>query len=372
MIGQVILFPSSIRPVGVAVHVLELASALVKNNIQVLVLCLEHGWLDFELKKRGIPCRYITAKPTVSGMFRGNYSLYRELKGIQRPAVLHLHGRLPLFCAILARILLPQIRQVCTVHQFYEVYSPEIFDLKGKLELALLRWQKCIVVVSDALRKEVAIRTKLNPSCILVVPNFIADVPDYKNRPHRAYTSNLRLVAIGRLAPEKGFDLAIQALGMTRDVNCTLDIIGEGPQRAYLESLIGEVGLEDRVKILGEVSGAARLLSIYDAIVVPSRSESFGIVVLEAYRAGVPVIATSVRGLSDVVTFDSAILVEPESPKAIAKAIRMFASDSKLRADLGDAGRRRFEEVFEMDKSVRIVLSIYKNMLHSNVTESSQ
>jgi glycosyltransferase involved in cell wall biosynthesis len=243
--------------------------------------------------------------------------------------------------------------------------------LKDKLEIMLLRWQKCVVVVSDGLRTEVAERTKLDQYSIRVAPNFIADIPECKNRPNRVYTSKLCLVAIGRLAPEKGFDLAIRALCMTRDIHCFLDIIGEGPQRAYLESLISEAGLEDRIEMLGEVPGAARLLPKYDVIVVPSRSESFGIVVLEAYRAGVSVIATSVRGLSDVVAPDSAIVVEPESPRALAEAIRMLASDPKLRTNLADAGRRRFEEVFELNRSVRILLSIYKNVL-DNAAVSSQ
>lgn len=368
MTPPIILFPSSVQPSGVATHVFELARELKKRNIDVLVLCCDRGWLDNELRRNHIGYCYVHAKPTLIGLFRGNLSVYRMLKTISGPVILHLHGRLPLFCAILAQVLLPNVRQVCTVHQFREIASPGVLGVKNRLEAILLAWQKGVIAVSDSLRAELESVSGSRLKCIQTIPNFISNGGEYEGRCERDKDTCLRLVAIGRLSQEKGFDLLIRALRehVLEDIPLTLDIIGEGPLRAHLESLITEARQNDQVSLLGEVQAAARTLPNYDALVVPSRSESFGLVVLEAFRAGVPVIATNVPGLRDVASPDAALVVEPDSPTALALGIRALALNPALTHRLRQAGRKRLEDAFQPNRAVSSLISLYKEVLNTN------
>lgn len=149
---------------------------------------------------------------------------------------------------------------------------------------------------------------------------------------------------VGRLVPVKGADVFIRALALLPAEAGIASIIGDGPDRAAVESLAREFGLAERVRFHGEVDDAAPLLPAFDAFVLSSRSEGTPIVVLEAMRAALPVIATSVGGVPDLVT-DPATgwLVASESPEALAAAIdAAFArpGDAKRRGEAGAARLR--------------------------------
>lgn len=140
-------------------------------------------------------------------------------------------------------------------------------------------------------------------------------------------------LAVRRLEHRMGLDRAIEALA--RLPVGTLLIAGVGPIETALRSLIDHLGLQDRVMLLGGVEAAALpiLYSASDAVLAPSRAlEGFGLVVLEAYASGRPVIATRVGGLPAAVgPFAAEALVEPDSAAALARAMQDFC-DSPVRA----------------------------------------
>src|SRR5207245_1931505 len=112
-----------------------------------------------------------------------------------------------------------------------------------------------------------------------------------------------------------------------------LVIVGDGEERAALEALRNQLGLIDRVRFLGMLTGQAKAYVLQNARfgVVPSRQwESFGLVVLEGYASGLPMIATDMPGLADLIQPEvTGLLVPPESPDALAAAIqRLFADDA--------------------------------------------
>lgn len=141
----------------------------------------------------------------------------------------------------------------------------------------------------------------------------------------------LRLGAMGRLSREKGFDLAIAAVRLLPHDAVRLEIAGDGPDRQALEQ--AAAGRRD-IAFLGSVTDHARWYAGLDAVVVPSRRESFGLVALEARTAARPVIAAAVDGLPEQITGESGILVPPECPSALADAIRTMAN-----ANIGARGR---------------------------------
>jgi glycosyltransferase involved in cell wall biosynthesis len=157
-------------------------------------------------------------------------------------------------------------------------------------------------------------------------------------------------LALGRLHPNKGFELLLEALAATREI--TLWIAGDGPLRARLERLATRLGITGRVRFLGWREDVPRLLAAADLLVCPSLYEPLGNVVIEAWSARLPVVATASDGPAGLIEDgESGILVPlPGSrgggPQALADAIERVCADPALRAKLGEAGRRAYEADF--------------------------
>ena len=126
---------------------------------------------------------------------------------------------------------------------------------------------------------------------------------------------------IGRLGREKGADVLLDALHRLAERDLVVSIIGDGRERRALERLVATHGLERIVRFHGMVPDAARLLRAFDCVTISSRTEGTPIVLLEAMAAGVPVIASRVGGIPDVVTDREALLVPPEQPDLLASAL---------------------------------------------------
>lgn len=130
------------------------------------------------------------------------------------------------------------------------------------------------------------------------------------------------LVAVGRLVSKKGFDIFLCALAELS--NDCARLIGDGPERAALERLAHELGIQDRVEFTGAQTHEEVIRSMRNSqlIVIPSRQEPFGLVALEALALGKPIVAARVGGLPEILDGGDEQLVEPENPSALAQAIR--------------------------------------------------
>jgi glycosyltransferase involved in cell wall biosynthesis len=195
---------------------------------------------------------------------------------------------------------------------------------------------------------------------IIYLPNFVPNSAAIARSIWSAGRAPLAL-ALGRLHPNKGFDLLLEALAETRSV--TLWIAGDGPLRPRLERLATRLGITGRVRFLGWREDVPRLLGSADLLVCPSLQEPFGNVVIEAWSAGLPVVATASDGPAGLIRDgESGILVPlPGSrgggPQALAQAIERVCADPALRAKLGKAGRRAYEAEF----TEAIVVAGYRN-----------
>ncbi len=186
------------------------------------------------------------------------------------------------------------------------------------------------------------------------LPNFVPDASAASiPRVGRAAASGIKAplaLALGRLHPNKGFDLLLEALAATPEV--CLWIAGEGPQRPRLERLAARLGITGRVRFLGWRDDVPCLLANADFLVCPSLHEPLGNVVIEAWSAGVPVVATASDGPAGLIeNGESGILVPlPDSrgggPQALACAIERVSRDPELRARLARSGRRAYEAQF--------------------------
>lgn len=160
---------------------------------------------------------------------------------------------------------------------------------------------------------------------------------------------NPRFVHIGRLVAYKGCDLAIEALALSDD-DLTLDVIGDGPERAALERLAASKGLSHRVNFLGWQTpdeNYYRMLQSYRALVLPTLAEANGIVFQEAMVLGLPIIAVDWGGAAQLLEDTTAILVKPHSAASvtheIADALAGLAGDAQRAARMAQLARRRAE-----------------------------
>jgi glycosyltransferase involved in cell wall biosynthesis len=175
--------------------------------------------------------------------------------------------------------------------------------------------------------------------------------------------SPLRLAAVGRLIPIKGFDLLLRAFGQARDLlpGLTLEIAGAGPLDAELRA-----AAPDGVTFLGRVAPATEVYERNAIVVVPSRGEGFGMVALEAAERGRAAIVSGVGGLPEIVADgETGIVVPTEDVELLARAIVALAGDEELVRGYGAAARRRALDQFSAEAAADGVELVYRDLLHS-------
>lgn len=185
------------------------------------------------------------------------------------------------------------------------------------------------------------------------------------------------VLCLGRLADEKGFDVALHAFASIsrRRPDARLVIAGDGPARAALERQAAQLGLERAVRFVGwvEPDGVAELLNASTLIVVPSRwEEPFGLVALEAALMGRAVVATRVGGLPEVVVDQrTGILVGKDNSEALAEAMIYLLTHPDVNVTMGNAGLRRAREMFAWPRFVDAHDVLYRRLVSEGKAERS-
>lgn len=175
------------------------------------------------------------------------------------------------------------------------------------------------------------------------------------NPPPRALANTV--VCVASLQAYKGHEVLMRAVSKLPAVELLL--VGEGPMRLSLERLADDLLIAHRVRFLGVRTDVREVLELADIYVQPSLSESFGIAVVEAMATGLPVIASDVPGLSNIVGA-AGILFKVGSPEDLTKALQRLLSDSELRLSLGMQARIRSQ-----DYSIDTTSMMYRRLYHS-------
>ncbi len=284
-----------------------------------------------------------------------------------RPDLLHLHLPNP---SSFAALLLPAARRLPWVVHWHADVPPDSPDWRLRaayrfyrpFEQAMLARANAIIATSqsylDASRALVHWHAKVR-----VVPLGIDPADAVDARPELWPASGLRLLAVGRLGRYKGFDVLLKALAKVPDASLLL--VGDGECARGLHAQASAEGVHQRIAFAGEIDDAtlAGAYAAADVFVLPSldRGEAFGLVLLEAMRAGLAVVASAIRGSGVgevVVDGDTGLLVEAGQSDALAAAIERVR-DPALRARFGAAGHRRWMERFTLAESARATRAIY-------------
>lgn len=193
----------------------------------------------------------------------------------------------------------------------------------------------------------------------VVVPNAVAVAETPPGTP--ASSKPLHVVWVGRLADPKDPVTLLRAVAELPAGALRLDILGDGPLRPELESLAAELGVRSSVEFHGEVTDVPRRLARAGAFVLASRSEGMPISILEAMAAGLPVVASDVGGISEVVVDGvTGFVVPPRDPAALAAALDRLLDDDGGRAALGRAGWERARARFSLEPWRAAHLDLYR------------
>lgn len=181
--------------------------------------------------------------------------------------------------------------------------------------------------------------------------NSIHSVNSVKKNWEGLFSSAFVVGMASRIEPIKGIEEAIEAIQKINDehrsLNIKLVILGDGPQREYLEEKVKQRGLEKVVRFEGVQSDVAEWMEAFDVFLLPSYFEYHSIAILEAMRAAKAIVATAVGGTPESIRHEQeGLLVPPRDVSALAQALERLANDKMLRERLGVSARKRFEEVF--------------------------
>lgn len=279
------------------------------------------------------------------------------------PDVVHTHGYRPdvVDAAAAGRFGVPT---VTTVHGFTGGGVKNRF-----FELLQRQAFRCFdgVVATSAPLADRLLRSGVSSSVLHTVPNAYSGEALLTSEEARGLIGVdpdvFHIGWVGRLSGEKGGDVFIDALALVTDLPYVASIIGDGRERNALMRRARSLGIASRLHWLGNVETAARLFPGFSMFVLSSRTEGTPIVLFEAMHAGVPVAATRVGGVPDVVSSSEAWLVEPESPAALAAAIRTVHGDPHAAARGAAAARRRLRVEFAIEPWLRKYEAIYASVL---------
>ena len=258
-----------------------------------------------------------------------------------------------------AAAMLAGIPAVFTAHgwAFTEGVSRRQAQIATVVEKVVAPLAKKIICVSNydrslALRKGIG-----NASQMVTVHNGI---PDIAPPVTPALNAVPRIVMVARFAPPKDYETLLRAAALFQPDDLRIECVGDGPELAASRKLAQELGVEDRVTFHGARRDVAAILRDADIFVLLSRWEGLPLSVLEAMRAGLPVIASRVGGVPEAVDDGvSGILLERNDAGALADALRSLIGDTPRRRAMGIKARQRFLAHFSAERMVQQTLQIY-------------
>ena len=347
-------------------HLADLANGLARRGHDVYAALIPGSPLLAELSP--VPIQNIVQLPMRNSLNVG--SALKLARFIRRHEIEVVHAHVardyPLAALAARRAGVPL---VLTRHVLFPL---------SRIHRVTLRRTSRVIAVSQAVAEGLLAQGLFDPEKVVRIHNGI-DVDRFGRKDvagqEESAAKKLLVGMIGHLAPIKGPEDFIRAAaivcGVRDDVEFVLageDKSRSGEHRRRLEKLIDELGLNQRVSLPGWVEDVANILSTFDLFVSPSRSEPFGLSIVEAMAAGVPVVATMSEGASEIIEDDqTGRLVPIGNVEALASAIGELLSDAKKRNRLSENARRSVRERFSLERMLEATEDVYREVLQDSV-----
>lgn len=349
---------------GASVHVRDLCTGLRDRGINAIVLLGGRGPVADLLTAAGVrvvdvPGLGRELHPVAD--VRALVHLVRILRAV-RPDLVAAHTAKAGALARLAAAPLG-LPVTYTPHgwAFDEGVPPDEARRYRRLERILARMPGTVIDVSRY-ERDLALRNGVGrPSQHLVIHNGIPDVPARLHaEPGRAPP---RIVMVARFEPQKDHPTLLRALACLTDVRWEVNLVGAGPRLPEMRRLAADLGLDGRIRFLGATDDVPAVLADGQVFVLSTNWESFPLSVLEAMRAGLPVVASDVGGIAEAVSPGvTGWLVPRGDHRALAARLRGLLTDAPLRRRVGQAGRRAYEQSFTADVMLERVTCLYADV----------
>lgn len=353
---------------GAQRYVYDLSRYLMADH-DITVACGGDGELVSRLKNLNVKVISIPGLGRDVRLTRdisSSIALYKIIKS-ERPDVLHLNSsKIGAMGAIIGRMLsVPRI--IFTAHGW--AWN----ENRGALSRLLIRFiyfftillSHEVVAVSRSIKND-ASGIPLAAEKITVIHHGIEskDILDRDKArallPQKARASKYVIGTVAELHHIKGLSYAIKAMTSLRDLDLSYVIWGEGDERKKLEEKIREYGLENRVFLPGAMRDAGLSMQAFDCFLLPSISEALGYVILEAGISGLPVIATAVGGIPEIISdMKSGMLIHPKNDREIVRAIRFFVDNPNVTKNMGNALKETVERDFSISRMVAETVRLY-------------
>jgi len=367
---------------GIARHCEGLAKALVRKDHEVHVVTLDFpGSPSYEEMERVKIYRTATelGHPNfLTWVLLFNHFLEKRMADLAPQVefdVLHVHDWLTAFAGISFKHYLRK-PMVLTVHstevgRAQGLHGADSFSIDG-IEWWTAYEASRVVVTSHSMKREICDHFHLPWDKVDVIPNAI-DVTQY-NTPVDTGPVRARygvgwgeklVLCVGRLVPQKGIEYFIRAIPIIaqRYPEAKFVIVGEGWSRDYLEGVAQSTGHAKRILFTGFISDAEviALMTSADVLVIPSVYEPFGIVALEGMATGVPVVASQVGGLAEVIEHDrTGIFVYPRNPSSIAWGVDQILSNPRHSEWLTQNAKERLHKTYSWEAVAMKTVEVYE------------
>jgi glycosyltransferase involved in cell wall biosynthesis len=347
---------------GAQAHVLDLAMGM-REKFEVDVATGEEGFLADACRERGIPVHILDhlrreIEPLKDA--RGVKELIEIMRRLE-PDLVHAHtfkaGFLGRFAAKYSKI-----PSVYTVHMWpFGDAVPLTWRVVAPVcERLAARWCDRIVTVSELGARSAAQYRIGGASQVVPILNGITDHP---GRAQLIHDRPLSCTMVARFTEFKDHGVLLRAFAKVPG-EARLKLVGDGSTLAAVKKLAGDLGIRERVEFKGARGDVPEILAQTDVFVLASKTETLPISILEAMRAGLPVIASDVGGISEeVVDGETGLLVTAGSVEELSRALKRLLADRQLRVAMGSAGRRRFERVFRADAMLERTQALYEQVL---------
>jgi len=325
-----------------------------------------------EIAALGVPVRTLTIRRLRQ---RDAYGRVRAAIVASAPDIVHTHLEFADILGTMAarRLGLPTI----STQHIIDTPPPRTREaMRFRLTAWVLRrYGDRVIAVSEGARLHHLESAGLPPGRVITLHNGI-DVDRFSNVPARSRQRVRTELGIGREAPvimtvavlrePKGIQHALAALAgpAARHPGLRYLIVGDGPYRSSLERLVGDLGLGDVVVFAGARPDVPEVLAAGDVFVLPSLTEALPTVLAEAGAAGLPIVATAVGGIPEMVTHhSSALLVPPGDEAALSDALDLVLANPRQAAAMGKAGRRIARERFDVRRQASVLVEEYRHLI---------
>jgi glycogen(starch) synthase len=352
---------------GIEVLAIKTLPALQKRGHELVVIT-SHGELDLpdESEFNGIPVHRfpfwkVLARRDLKEILKVQRQV-AELKKTFQPDLVHLHfpGHIAYFH--LNTLTAHPAPTLLTVHT-------DFYGLRGEPNTLFGQTIRSATWVNAVSKATLFDTVQIVPDIINRSSVIYNGLEAPQIRPQPLPFDQPQILCLGRLAQEKGIDLAINAFASIHSdfPNARLVIAGDGPAKSELESQTAALGLQSKTKFTGWIQpeNVPELVNQSTVVVMPSRyREPFGLVAIEAGQMGRPVVATHVGGLPEVVIHqETGLVCEKESSTALAEAIAFLLDNPERASEMGEMGRKRALEVFNLENFVENYETLYSKLI---------